>query len=96
MSKEEVLAAHYTHQENGGVNIRALALIDKQTIFLDGVPIDGFSLQLGIDYDLHGLQQTSTRLLISEEDLFHLANALAAAGYKLREARMKAAGGKNK
>ena len=90
MAKEEVLAEHHSHQENGGVTVKVIAITDKQTQYLDSVPLDGFALQLGLEYDLQGLQQTASRLLISEEDLFNLANALAGAGYKLREARQKA------
>ena len=92
MAKEETLAEHYSVQENGGARIQIITVTDKSTQFLDGVPIDGYSLQLGLDYDLLGLQQTSSRLAISEEDLFDLANALAGAGYKLREAKKKAEG----
>jgi hypothetical protein len=96
MAKEEVLAEHYSHQNNGGVNVRAIAVTDKRTQYVDGVPVDGFCLQLGLDYDLQGLQQTSSRLLISEDDLFNLANALAGAGYKLREARKKLEKGRDR
>ena len=90
MAEEYVLAEHHSHQGNGWVTVKVIAITDKQTQFLDGVPIDGFTLQLGLDYDLQGVQATSSRLHITEDDLFHLGTALAGAGYKLREAKMKA------
>jgi len=96
MSKEEVLAEHRSIQTNGGVTVKVIALTDKNTQFVDGAPLDGYCLQLGLDYNLLGLQSTETRLAITEEDLFELANALAGAGYKLRETRKKAARGRDR
>lgn len=89
MSKEEVLAEHFIDMEDATAAFKIAAVTDNKTQFLSGVPLDDFKLRFGIDYDQE-LQSTSVSLIIKEEDLFNLANALAGAGYKLREARVKA------
>ena len=94
MSKEEVIAEHQCLRDESSISVKVIALTDKNTQHLDGIPVDGVSLQLGIDYSIQGLNNTAVRLFISEEDLFGLASALAGAGYKLREARAKITRGK--
>lgn len=91
MSKIHVLAEHdFPH-----ARVEAVALVDKQTQFVDGLPYDGFGTSLIITHNSQdGSTQGSLTLMLGEDDFFNLANALAAAGYKIREARLRATRGR--
>lgn len=90
-SKVHVLAEH----EFATARIEAVALVDKQTQFVDGLPYDGFGTALIISHRSNdGSVEGRLNLTLGENDFFEMANALAAAGYKIREARLRASKGR--
>ena len=95
-TSELVLSEHYVHQDNGGLTIQVVALVDERTQYLDGVPLDGFTLMLKFEYSMLGLQNTTASIAVKDPaDLSELADALGGAGYKLKEAVRKAEGGRD-
>jgi hypothetical protein len=90
MENEIILGEHHVHQNNGGLTVQIVALVDKHTKYFDGVPIDGFVTLIKFKYSMLGLQETNAVVTLNElNDIFEFANALAGAGYKLREALAK-------
>jgi hypothetical protein len=91
MSKKHVLTEH----DFPTARVEAIALVDKQTQFVDGLPYDGFGTALVISHhSKDGSTEGQLVLTLGEDDFFNLANALAAAGYKIREARLRASKGR--
>jgi hypothetical protein len=91
MSKKHVLTEH----DFPTARVEAVALVDKQTQFVDGLPYDGFGTALVISHrSSDGKTEGQLALTLGEDDFFNLANALAAAGYKIREARLRASRGR--
>jgi len=92
MFKKHVLTEHAL----ATALIEAVALVDKQTQFVDGLPYERFGTALIISHrSTDGKIEGTLSLTLGEDDFFNLANALAAAGYKIREARLKARKGRD-
>jgi hypothetical protein len=97
MSEDLVLTVTKDLVEDGDLSIAAVCSVDKQTTYIDGIPIDGFTPWLRVQYcDRSGCQAGEQRFLVSEGSLRELANILSAAAYKLREARQKAEKGRDR
>jgi len=95
-TNELVLSEHRVHQSNGGLTVQVVAVVDKHTQYLDGIPLDGFTSALKFEYGLQGLQNTTTSVALADPaDLYKLANALIGAGHKLEEAVKKAERGRD-